>query len=127
MPTYTYKCNACDADFERVTSFANAKAPQTCACGQSAARSLAPVSFMLKGDDWAGKNIKIRGQMDQKNRTLTLKQEDQKRHLASMKLAPNVDGEQVSSWSDARKLAAERGKSTASYDALVQREQAGGA
>lgn len=78
---------------------------------------------MLKGDDWAGKNIKIRGQMDVKNRVLEAKQSEQKRHMASMQLAPNVDGERVDSWADAKKLAAERGKATSTYDALVQREQ----
>jgi putative FmdB family regulatory protein len=125
MPTYAYKCPACSADFERVAPFAEARAPQPCECGQQADRVLSAVSFVLKGDDWAGKNIKIRGQMAVKNSVLERKQSEQKRHMASMKLAPNVDGEQVDSWSDARKLATERGKSAASYDALVQREQAG--
>jgi len=123
MPTYTYKCNACADEFEKVVPFSEAKAPQECACGQQAARSLSGVSFMLKGDDWAGKNIKIRGQMDVKNRVLEAKQSEQKRHMASMQLAPNVDGERVDSWADAKKLAAERGKATSTYDALVQREQ----
>lgn len=125
MPTYTYKCAACDDEFERVVPFSDAKAPQTCQCGQQAARTLSGVSFMLKGDEWAGKNIKIRGQMDQKNRVLEGKQSEQKRHMQSMQLAPNVDGERVDSWADAKKLAAERGKSTSTYDALIQREQTG--
>lgn len=123
MPTYSYKCHACDADFERVVPFSEARASQPCGCGQQAARSLVAVNFMLKGDDWAGKNIKIRGQMAQKNRVLESKQSEQKRHMASMQLAPNVDGERVDSWADAKKLAADRGKATATYDALIQREQ----
>lgn len=123
MPTYSYKCPACDADFEKVVPFSEARAAQTCECGQQAARSLVAVNFMLKGDDWAGKNIKIRGQMAQKNRVLETKQSEQKRHMASMQLAPNVDGERVDSWADAKKLAADRGKATATYDALIQREQ----
>jgi len=123
MPIYTYKCAACDDEFERVADFSQAKAPQTCECGQQAVRSLSGVSFMLKGDEWAGKNIKIRGQMDAKNRVLEAKQSEQKRHMQSMQLAPNVDGERVETWADARKLAAERGKATSTYDTLVQREQ----
>lgn len=123
MPTYSYKCAACDADFEKVVPFSESRVSQACECGQRANRSLSNVSFMLKGDDWAGKNIKIRGQMAQKNRVLETKQSEQKRHMASMSLAPNVDGEQVDSWADAKKLAAERGKATATYDALIQREQ----
>jgi len=123
MPNYTYKCAACGADFERSVPFAQARSSQACDCGQQAERSLSGVSFMLKGDDWAGKNIKIRGQMDVKNRVLEAKQSEQKRHMASMQLAPNVDGERVDSWADAKKLAAERGKTTSTYDALIQREQ----
>lgn len=125
MPTYTYKCVACQTDFERVVPFSEARVAQTCVCGQQADRTLADMSFMLKGDDWTGKNIKIRGQMDRKNHVLNRKQAEQKRHMQSMQLAPNVDGEQVDSWSDARKLARERGKIAETYDALVQREQAG--
>lgn len=127
MPIYTYKCAACDDEFERIVSFEQAREPQTCECGQQAARSLSGVNFMLKGDDWAGKNIKIRGQMDTKNRVLEAKQSEQKRHMASMQLAPNVDGERVDSWADAKKLAAERGKATDTYDTLIQREQKGAA
>jgi len=123
MPTYTYKCISCDATFERVVSFERAKDPQACACGQQAERTLAGMNFLLKGDDWAGKNIKIRGQMDNKNRVLDAKQAEQKRHFQSMQLAPNVDGERVDTWADAKKLASERGKATSTYDTLVQREQ----
>jgi len=60
--------------------------------------------------------------MAAKNRILDKKQEDRKRNPA-MRLAPNVEGERVDSWSDAKKLAESKGKVTTTYDAKISEEK----
>lgn len=98
--------------------------PQSCeACGAPGKKTISMPNFILKGDGWVGKNLKIAGQMAAKNRVLDQKQEERKRNPA-VRLAPNVDGERVDSWSDAQKLAASKGKNTESYDAKVREEKA---
>ena len=122
MPTYDFRCVSCEAAFERVVSFAQAKEPQVCECGHTASRVLSPITFLLKGDEWAGKNIMIRGQMAEKNRRLDVKQSEQKRLAEKNTLTPNVAGEQVESWREAQSVAASKGLNTSSYDTLVRRE-----
>ena len=80
-------------------------------------------NFILKGDDWPGKNIKIRGQMSEKNRRLDKKQDAMKREAPGLSLAPNVGGERVDSWSEASKLAVSKGLDGSSYDAKVREEK----
>lgn len=125
MPTYTYVCETCETPFERVLSISRYDEPQTCeACGGPGKQTVSLPNFILKGDGWAGKNIKIAGQMAAKNRILDKKQEERKRDAPGVRLAPNVDGERVDSWADAQKLAASKGKNTESYDAKVREEKA---
>lgn len=123
MPTYEYVCETCDTPFERFLSISRFDEPQTCdACGGPGKRCISMPNFVLKGDSWPGKNIKIKGQMETKNRLLTKKQEERKRD-PGVRLAPNVDGERVDSWSEAKKLADSQGKNAASYDAKVREEK----
>lgn len=126
MPTYTYHCDACDTPFERVLRMSQSKDPQECPeCGEGPARkTITSVSFILKGDGWTGKNNRIAGQMRKKNQALDAKQEERKRD-AGVRLAPNVGGERVDSWSEASKLAASKGKDTSAYDQRARAEKKG--
>lgn len=126
MPCYNYKCPGCDNDFELDLSMSDAKTMQACPeCGVVAKRVLGGgVNFALNGDQWPGKAIKVRGQMVEKNKKLGIRQ---KEHHAVAKLLPNVEGERVETWSEAKKLAADRGKETTSYDKYVRKEHGGGA
>lgn len=123
MPVYRYRCASCQAEFEKNQPIAQARQPVECACGSEAMRLLSEVSFLMKGDGWAGKDILVRNQMARKNAMLDTKQEEQKRYWQNaVRLAPNVDGERVDSWQDAKKLAASQGKDTTTYDPLVRKE-----
>lgn len=124
MATYSYRCQGCGKGFEKTLPMAESKNPQVCPdCGAEAGRILdGGIQFALNGDLWPGKAIKIKNQMAAKNRRLSIKQKD---NHAPIKLVPNVEGEQVESWSEARKLAKDRGKDVASYDHLVRREGGG--
>jgi len=80
-------------------------------------------NFILKGDDWVGKNLRIKSQMAERNRKASIRQEQLKREAPGVRLAPNVEGERVDSWSEAKKLAASKGKDTTSYDAKIREEK----
>lgn len=121
MPAYEYACPACDHRFERVLRITESSTPQECPeCGKSPAQKLiSNTSFVLKGDSWPGKAIRVRGQMERKNRRLDAKMKDRP---SPVTLVPNVDGERVDSWAEAKKLAADKGKDTTTYDHLVAKE-----
>ena len=65
--------------------------------------------------------------MKRKNRRLSSKEEDFKRNDPAMQisLAPNVDGERVDSWEDAKKLAVSKGKDTTLYDSYIRKSKRG--
>lgn len=121
MPTYAYTCPKCSDHFDRVLSLSERDQPQTCACGEVAHKSISGgPSFVMKGDGWTGKNIKIQGQMANKNRRLSGKSRDQ----PNQHLVPNVGGEEVDTWSEAKQLAASKGKDTTGYDSMIRKEKA---
>ena len=125
MPTYSYECPEC-GEFEARASMSDYNLPQTCPdCGASGKRIIgqAVPSFILKGDDWVGKNLRIKGQMADRRQRLGKREDEMRREAPGMTLAPNVDGERVSSWSDAQKLAASKGKNTESYTAKIREEK----
>lgn len=122
MPMYDYQCKTCSQGFQRFLSMRKAMTPQVCDCGsEDTYRVVSAPSFVLKGDNWPGKNLRIRRQMAAKNRVLDQKQNDKKRSLPT--LAPNVDGERVESWTEAKKLAQSKGKETTTYDAHIRKEK----
>lgn len=124
MPTYSYYCDECDSEFEKILSISRYDEPQSCTeCGHHPARKLVTATnFILRGDGWAGKNNRIAGQMRRKNQRLAGKEREWKKD-AGVRLAPNVEGERVDSWSDASKLAKSKGKDTSGYDRLARTEK----
>jgi putative FmdB family regulatory protein len=126
MPTYAYRCDGCGEEFDKVLPISRYKEPQDCInCGEGPARKMITggTGFILKGDSWAGKNLKVKSQMREKNRRLDSKQNEMKRDAPSVTLTPNVAGEQVGSWSEASKLAKSKGKNTSGYDRLARKEK----
>lgn len=101
---------------------------QHCAdCNSECVLGLSEIDFVLKGDNWTGKNIKIKGQMNRKNRRLERKETEFKNddHSMQISLAPNVDGERVDTWEDAKKLAQSKGKDTTLYDSYIRKNKRG--
>jgi len=125
MPIYAYQCETCNLKFERVVSLKDYDQPQRCECGGPSKKLVTPVNFVLKGDGWPGKNFRIKNQMARKNAGLDRRMNEMKKDQPLVTLAPNVDGEQVSSWTEAKKLAASKGKNTATYDKHIAKEKAG--
>jgi len=125
VPTYDFKCSKCHDEFERRLSIHD-DTPQTCEkCGATANRQISVASFILKGDDWPGKVNRIGGQMREKNARLDAKQAERKKEAPVAKLVPNVGGEQVGTWQEAKKLAAEKGKDTSTYEPMITQEKKG--
>ena len=127
MPTYAYRCESCDEEFDKSLPVSRYQDPQECPnCGKSPAKKIITggSGFILKGDGWAGKNFRVKNQMREKNRRLDAKQNDRRNQAdASVRLAPNVGGERVESWSEASKLAKSKGKDTSGYDARARQEK----
>jgi len=122
MAIYAFECRNCGSDFEKNLPMAKYDEPQACPdCGGESQRIVVPVNFVLKGDGWTGKNLRIKSQMTRKNERLKRRQKD---HVGpGPQLAPNVDGERVESWTEAKKLAASQGKAADSYDHMIRKER----
>ena len=129
MAVYSFRCGSCDAEFDRHLPMSEYNTPQYCECGAKEAceKLIVPVGFILKGDGWSGKNLKIKNQMAKRRSRLATKENEIKRDAPSVTLAPNVGGEQVANWTEAKKLAASKGKDTSTYDSMIRKEKAGSA
>ena len=124
MPIYEYQCESCEHQFQKMLPVSQCSDPQSCGkCGEGARKLISSVNFNLSGDGWAGKNARIKKQMEAKNRRLTARQNEMKRDAPSVTLAPNVDGERVDSWAEASRLARSKGKNTAEYDKRARKEK----
>jgi putative FmdB family regulatory protein len=126
MPAYDFHCDTCEATFERFVKLSEFDTPQACeACGaQKTRRLISGVNFVLSGDNWPGKNIRIKNQMAKKNERLVAKQNEFKADTGGVaRLAPNVDGERTETWAEAKKLAESKGKNTESYNTMIQKEK----
>ena len=123
MPIYEYTCQECGTEFEEIIDMEDRDIPQPCTeCQTLTIRGLSMPSFILKGDGWTGKNEKVRREMQDKNRRIIPKQNEIKREAPGVKLVPNVDGERVENWKEAKKLAESKGKVTTTYDQQVRKE-----
>lgn len=125
MPLYEFICSACENDFSCHYSIAERDTQTECpACNSTETRRIiSQTHFVLKGDGWPGKNNRIKNQMAEKNSRLNVKQNERKKEQPTITLAPNVEGERVDSWSEAKKLAASKGKDINSYDSYVRSEK----
>ena len=125
MPIYGFKCNACGNLFEELLSFSQAKEQRCCSLCDSfeTQRLITSPNVIFKGDGWNDKNERIKKQMRRKNKRLDKRQSEMKRDAPSVKLAPNVDGERVDTWSEAAKLAKSKGKNVALYEKKSREER----
>ena len=58
MPTYGYRCDACEVSYDVTKPMAEYDSPEECPNCQGDARKLFEATgFVLKGDDWAGKGV----------------------------------------------------------------------
>ena len=127
MPIYEFQCTDpnCGVEFEMLLPFDQYQDPQVCPdCGSPANKLVSLGDFVLKGDGWAGKAVRIKGQMKKKNERISARQRERYGNNPH-KVTPNVDGERVDSWAEAKKLAASKGKVADTYDPMVAKERGG--
>lgn len=127
MPLYDFACDKCGKTFERRVSLTDFDELQPCEfCGDDAGTHRVITSapgFVLRGDNWTSKAGRIRRQMSDKNKKLATKERDYKGDGGVPQLAPNVGGERVDSWAEAKKLAASKGKDSSSYEPYIRKEK----
>lgn len=127
MPTYPYECESCEAHFEiemRITDYDPKAKPPCPECSSEETIRIFTVPYVnFPGDDWTTKNNRVQRQMRKKNERLKDREREQKGDGTVPSLVPNVGGERVESWSEARKLAKSKGLSTSSYDRRVHEEK----
>ena len=98
--------------------------PQKCPkCeGMNTEFRITAVGLNFPGDSFATKNGRIAAQMRERRQRLSVKTREQIREQPGMTLAPNVGGERVESWSEAKKLAKDQGKDTSSYNSMISKK-----
>lgn len=79
-------------------------------------------NVIFKGDGWTDKNDRIRNQMKTNQQKASKRQLERKVEGPGVRLVPNVEGERVASWSEAKKLAEDKGKVSSTYDAMIHKE-----
>jgi len=124
MPVYNYKCDTCKEEFTVSKKMSESSRPEVCAVCSSGETHKIPSmpQVMFKGDDWGDKNSRIKKQMAEKNKRIDVKQNEMKKEAPVSSLVPNVDGERVDSWSEAKKLAESKGKVSETYDNMIKKE-----
>ena len=124
MPTYTYECPKCKKVFERILAMSESSSEQKCEKCQVAGKKVIVAGyggFVLKGDGWASKDFRVKGQMTARNKRAGQKMKDH--HKPSPAIVPNYKGEETGTWTEAQSKAASDGKDTSSYAPLVEKEK----
>lgn len=122
MPTYDYRCESCGSVQEEIHSIKISPEIECKECGSKPMERLISknISGFITGDTEA-KLWKEKRYRKKKNADLGIRQIE--RYGSGPQLTPNVDGQEVNSWSDAKKLAKDKGKNTSSYDKYIQSEK----
>lgn len=125
MPTYAYKCPECGEQFDLILRISQCDDIQECPkCKHSpASKAITVPNFILTGDSWPGKMAKIKNQMQKKNERMGKVMEERKRDAPGLTLAPNVNGERVDSWGEAKHLAASKGLDTKGYESYERKSE----
>jgi len=126
MPAYAYRCDPCDHEFDVVKPMSKSSEPEACPHCEGETRKLVlPVGAVLKGDDWPSKANRVNGQMRARRDAAGRRQQEKVNDggIPGGKLAPNVGGERVESWSEAAKLAKSKGKDTTGYEKMAAKEK----
>jgi putative FmdB family regulatory protein len=125
MPTYAYKCPECETYFDRILRISQCDDIQSCPeCDHApASKVITAPNFILQGDGWPGKNEKIKNQMRKKNERMDKVMEQRKRDAPGVSLSPNVNGERVDSWGEAKHLAASKGLDTSGYEKYERKSE----
>lgn len=127
MPTYEYKCNECGVIEEIVHSIKESPLIECPYCKNKGKKvtmerliSLNKGGFIFK--QWTeAQAYKIK--RDRYNKSEELGKKQKERYGEGPKLVPNVGGEEVGSWEEAKKLAASKKLNTNTYDKFIEKNK----
>lgn len=121
MPVFEYVCRNCGVSQDEWLD-AHSSASVSCLCGQEMVRAVSDLRVNFKGWDWPTKN-------ENENVFRTKENSIMQRRVKERpvdRVLPNVNGERVDSWSEAQKLAQDKGLVSSSYEPLVREEKRNG-
>lgn len=122
MATFDFLCPACQnvqEEWVSRPSLADGIHPPCGKCGVPTSKTFIASNFkgqLVLAGNWDSKLAKESKYRAKRSQEMAVRQRDNNH---SPKLIPNVNGEQVDSWRDAKKLASEKGLNTTHYDAKV--------
>lgn len=127
MPNYEYECEKCGKIFDLTLKLVDLDNEQPCVgCGSTETkRNIVSANFILVGDDWPGKSIRVNGQMYARREKVGRKEKEMAREEPLVTLVPNVGGEETDTWSEAKQLAKSKDKDGSTFDGMIQKEQSG--
>jgi putative FmdB family regulatory protein len=119
---YDYKCIECGKVEEQYHGMNETPEIKCSVCGNPMTRifTLNRTGFIIRGEA-PSKVVKEKRYRQKHNADLSVKQVE--RYGTGPKPVPNVGGQEVGSWSDAAKLAKDKGLNTASYEPMIQKEK----
>lgn len=110
MAFYDMKCPECETVIEVEHSVHETPEYNCQACGSVLERVFTPISFKLVGDNgWPSKAFRQKEYWRKVNENLDSRKEERLREHPSLKLVPNVNGEQVENWKEAQAIVKEKG------------------
>jgi len=119
MPTYDYKCDACESIQEEFHGMTETPEIHCKNCNGIMQKTVCQNfnGFILKGSGWTGKDLKEKTYQLDKRREIGKKMA---LNHDIPQILPNYKGEVCSSWDDAKKLAKEDGVDGLRYEKQVQ-------
>ena len=120
MPTYQFscKCGSTEEIFRGVLETTPVSCPS---CGLAMAKDFTPSTIGHMRGSTPSKGYKETRVRKKRNAALGVKQME--RYGTGAKLIPNVDGEETNTWSEASKLAREKGKDVKQFEKLAEQEK----
>ena len=123
MPTYEYLCHKCEKVVEIVHSIKESPVITCDDCPDEVMERLISHNiggFVIKGDS-PSKVVKETGIRRRKNADLGVRQLE--RYGSGPKAVPNVGGTETETWSEAVKLAKDKGLKTETYEPMIEKEK----
>jgi putative FmdB family regulatory protein len=123
MPNYKYKCTECSSTQEEFHYMSEKPEISCTACGAPSKRVISLNTSGVKTGFGATEQIKEEKIQRKKGAKLKMRQIDRWGTSGGVSLAPNVDGEDVGTWKEAKKMAESRGKDGREFDRLISVEE----
>ena len=122
MPTYRYICKECRAEKEEWHGMSDAPEISCDSCGIPMVKSIGSnnVGTLVRGTTpakaWKEKRRRAKESAKREVRKL-------ERWGGTSKVLPNYDGQEVSSWTEAKKMAKDAGGDASRYDSYIRKEK----